>query len=157
MNKFDEGKHPRDKEGKFTKKSGANSGALNPLDEKDYLKAKAHAELMYLEICKRKSDCKKVAKTVGITEEQANEIKQYVFNNKEFVPDYDQAESWRRITEGKPLDVDFLFIKHELYEISLRKKGMSYQEAHDLTNKEYDYGKAIKEYHNGKADKKTTK
>lgn len=163
MNKFDESKHPRDKEGKFTRKenslaieSGAKSGALNPLDEKDYDKAKAHAELMYLEIKKRKNDYKKVSKNANISENQAKRIKEYVFNNEEFVPDFDQAESWRRLTEGNPLEIDYLFIKHELYEMSLRDKGIEYEKAHELTNRKFDYGKAMKEYYNGKTNKKTT-
>ena len=163
MKKFIESEHPRDKEGKFTKKnsknakdnnSGAMSGALNPLDEKDYEKTQAHAKLMYSEIMKRKTDFKKVAKISNITETEAKEIKEYVFSNLEFVPDFDQAESWRRLSEGKPIEEDFLFIKHELYEISLRKEGMDYIDAHNLTNELYDYGKAMREYYNGKTNKK---
>ena len=162
-NNFDESKHPRASDGKFVDKkaqrewSGAKSGAINPLEEKDYGKATAHAELMYLEIRNRKYDYIKVAKIANITEEDAKEIKEYVFNNEEFQPDFDQAESWKRLFDGNPLEVDLLFIKHEMHEISLRKLGLGYDEAHEITNKKYNYAEEMRKYYYGKIDKKRKK
>lgn len=127
---------------------GAKSGALDS-DNKDYDRALKHAELMYETYRNSKGDVPKIAKLTGYTEQEINEIKEYVFNNPEFAPDYDQAQTWDRLRKGQPIEADIIFLKHELMELGYRKQGYSYDEAHEMTEKVYNYKKAIMEYKNG--------
>ncbi len=165
VKKFVESKHKRDERGRFAEMetsalkkrqmielegsnkviSGAKSGALDPTSER----AVAHAERAYKSFMKTKADTHKISKITGCTEAQIEEIKEYVFNNPDFTPDYDQAQTWTRLRDGNPIAADFVFIKHELMEISLVKKGMPQEEAHEETNKYHNYGVAIKEWRNG--------
>ena len=128
-------------------KNGAKSGALDAYD-KDSERAFAHAKLMYAIYRNCKGDVPKIAKLTGYTEEQISEVKFYVFNNPEFDPDYDQAQTWDGLRKGEPIEADIIFFKHELMEIEYRKKGYSYEDAHELTEKVYNYNKAIQEYKN---------
>jgi hypothetical protein len=58
-----------------------------------------------------------------------------------FDSDYDIAESVRRLQEGKNIqEHDIMLIRHEAMEHDLmNNQGMSYEEAHELTNKTYNY------------------
>lgn len=104
-----------------------------------------------------KSDVPNIARITGFTEEEISAIKEYVFNNEEFYPDYDQAQTWDRLRKGEPIEADIIFIKHELMEMEYRKKGYSYEEAHELTEKVHNYDKAIREYKSGLLRKKRGK
>lgn len=176
MIEFNESKHKRDELGRFAKmsasdlkerqtidlnkqenmSSGAKSGALDAYG-KDSERAFAHAKCMYATYRNSKGDVPKIAKLTGYTEAQISEVKFYVFNNPEFDPDYDQAQTWDRLRKGEPIEADIIFIKHELKEIEYRKQGYDYNEAHRLTQKEYNYDKAIKEYKRGKVKKNRSK
>ena len=173
MAEFDERKHPRKKDGKFAPKgkgesrkaelerkyndelefllyvSGAKSGALNPKEIKDWHKVSQHAKLMYETFRNVKSDVLKIAKITGLKEKQIQEIKEYLFFNSEFSPDFDQAQSWNRLWKGNPVKADFIFIKHELLEMLLRKQGLSYDDAHIKANEKYNYQKEIEKYNDG--------
>ena len=168
---FDESKHRRDRLGRFAKmsiselkerqtielddkvKSGAKSGALDPTSER----ALEHAKRMYKTFLNSKGDVPKIAKATGCTKEEIEEIKSYVFNNPEFMPDYDQAQTWVRLRDGSAIEADYIFIKHELMEINLVKKGLTQSAAHEETNKYYNYGIAIKEWRNGNLKEKKHK
>ena len=167
MIEFDESKHKRDELGWFAKmsaselkerqtidlnkqenlSSGAKSGALDS-DGKDKERADKHAALMYETYRNVHSDVPVIAKVAGCTEREVKEIKEYVFNNLEFLPDFDQAQTWDRLRKGNPIEADIIFIKHELMEIEYWKQGYSYDDAHKLTEKVYNYNKAIQEYKN---------
>ncbi len=134
-----------DKEKYLKCKFGAKSGALNPTGE-DFERATKHANLMYETFRNIRSDIPKVSKITGIEEKEIEEIKNYLFNNNEFLPDFDQAQSWNRLWKGNPVKADFVFIKHEQVEILLRKQGLSYEDAHNKANEEYNYQKEIGEY-----------
>lgn len=124
--------------------TGAKSGALNPNSKE----AQKHGKLMYETFRKIKSDVPKIATNTGYSIEQIQKIKNYIFFNDEFDEDFDQAQTWDRLRKGIPIEADFIFIKHELLEIEYRKQGYSYDEAHELTQKKYNYHKAITEYNN---------
>lgn len=171
---FIESEHKRDERGRFAEMetsvlkqrqainldntdeviSGAKSGALDPSSER----AVAHAEKMYETFRNVNTDVPKVAKITGCTEQQIRDIKKHVFENPEFTPDFDQAQTWLRLRDGKPIEADFIFIKHELMEIELMGKGMTQQQAHKETNKHFHYANAIKElYKNGSIKEKKGK
>ena len=128
--------------------SGAKSGALDAYG-KDRERAEEHAKLMYVTYINSKGDVPKIAKLTGCSEQEIREIKEYVFNNPEFSPDYDQAQTWDRLRKGQPVEADIIFLKHELMEIEYRKQGYSYDEAHEMTEKLYNYEKEIRKYKDG--------
>ena len=179
MTKFDESKHPRDEDGKFSSKgtskeyrqntsyaeilgdvngkkilkSGGKSGALDPTSKR----ARRHALRMYNEIYHRTTDCAKISKITNISLNEVQEIKEYIFvptktykyKNKygdEFHVDYYQSESWRRLSEGDPIEMDIIFIKHEQAELKLRKQGLNYNQAHRIVEEKYNYKKAVDDW-----------
>ena len=55
------------------------------------------------------------------------------------------AVSWQRLIDGKNIqEMDLVMLNHELMEYELMKQGMSYREAHDITEKTYNYTKYVK-------------
>jgi hypothetical protein len=52
-----------------------------------------------------------------------------------FAPDYDIAQSWQRLIDGKKIEPhDYILLKHEYLERLYMKKGYRQQQAHDLSN-----------------------
>ena len=79
----------------------------------------------------------------------------HVFYNKHnlekgytyFDADYDMAESIRRLRSGKGIQKhDLILILHEANEAELMGKGMGYDDAHELTNKKYNYKIALMKF-----------
>lgn len=58
------------------------------------------------------------------------------------------AESFRRVRDGKDIqEHDLIMLKHEHLEYGLMTKlGMTYEEAHELTQRKYNYQKALNEF-----------
>ena len=88
----------------------------------------------------------KVSNNSGLSQSDVEKIYNHIFINeydledgrKRFDPNYDMAESWRRLSEigGKNIQPhDLVMLNHELMEHDLMAKGMKYDEAHELTNK----------------------
>lgn len=133
-------------------KSGVVSGARNPEGKA----AKAHAEKYYGLVRSMTTDVEKIAKTTGFSREQIQDIKNYIFIDKHdlggkeperFSPDYMMAESWRRLSAGKPEPHDLTLLRHEIMEKKLMDAGYSQEEAHILTTGKYNYGKEAKEFY----------
>lgn len=132
--------------------SGAVSGARNPYGDK----AKEHAERYYGLVRKMTTDVDRISKTTGIPKDKVQDIKNFIFLDKHslggsvpeyFAPDYMMAESWRRLIDGKPEPHDITLLNHEMMEKELMKKGMSQQEAHNITSKKYNYDKEAGEFY----------
>lgn len=117
-----------------------------------------HAELYYNEIRNRKpySDAKKIAKNIdGFTVDEIEAIRKHVFVDEvfrdgkyqRFDPDYEQAQVWQRLIEGKRLQSsDIVFLEHERMELNIMKStGCSYEEAHEQTQKVFDWWSAHEE------------
>lgn len=143
---------------KETKGSGALTNKTDPLGRK----RNKHAESYYQEIRNRKPKyvIDKLAKNAEISPKEARKIyehvfvDEHVFKNGEvhgFEPDYDMAESFRRIFEGKNIKPhDIIMLKHEKLELALIKKyNMVYEEAHELANRKYNYQRALDEFLEG--------
>ncbi len=127
------------------------SGALDPNSKK----ASKHAEQYYESVRKMKTDYKKIALNTGYSEELIKKIKYYSFIKEhdlitgkgKFYPDYHMAQSWQRLIEGKNIQKhDLLLLEHEMYELILVENGVSQIEAHNTTNKIYNYTKGCEEY-----------
>ncbi len=138
-------------------KSGAISGARNPYGDA----AKAHAEKYYGLVRSMKTDVSKISAATGYSEEQIQEIKNFIFLEKHdlggpepehFAPDYMMAESWRRLIDGKPEGHDLTLLRHEIMEKELIQKGYSQDDAHRQTSAKYNYDKEATEFY-GKIEK----
>ena len=165
---WNENEHPRDKEGKFTKKdfadmsaaelkeyilesqeniSGAVSGAIDPDSERGI----QHAERFYEEMRHRKDDVPTIAKNTGIPEKEIEKIKKYIFFDEHdlldgymrFYPNADMADSWQRLVDNRFRDVDITMIRHEMLEMQYVESGFTQAAAHDKANEIYNYGTEI--------------
>ena len=140
------------------------SGALNDKNDPLFIKRNQHAERYYEEIRNRKSSyvVDRLAKNAGLSKGTAQDIYEHVFIKehmldgayKRFDPDYDMAESFRRILEGKNIKPhDIVMLKHEELEQNLMKRyNMIYDEAHEKANQSYNYSEALKEFLKGVSD-----
>lgn len=138
------------------KSSGAVYGAWNSKNDPDEIHRRAHAEQYYESVRKRNTDREivRIAKNTGFSQDDIRAVYLHVFENyydleggkKRFDPDYDMAQSWSRLFDGKNIqDHDRTLLHHELMESKLMAKGMDYDTAHKITQEEYDYlGELIK-------------
>nr|DAZ02128.1 MAG TPA: minor capsid protein [Caudoviricetes sp.] len=138
--------------------SEAAKGALTDKNDPLYVKRDAHAIKYYESVrrSKKSNIVKSIANNTGISENSINKVYDHVFINdhelygekRRFDPDYDMAESFRRLREGKNIQKhDLIMLKHERLEYELmKKKHLSYQEAHRLAEKKYNYQKALMEF-----------
>lgn len=133
-----------------------HSGGLNPYSNA----ASEHAFMMYESIRHRRTDCEYVARNTNFSIEQMQIIKNYIFHDshvlsygfERFYPDYSIAESWRRLSAKKAVDIkphDILLLWHELTEIDvlIHHTGISHNEAHSIAEKKYNYSLASKQYY----------
>ena len=141
-------------------------GALNPdsYDDKEREKADRHAKMYYEAIRNRTSDSdvKNIAKNTGYKEENIRLIKQHIFLNehnmgdgviKRFDADYNMAQSWFRLIEGKDIqEHDILLLKHEFVELKYMSKSpdITYDEAHKVAQRRFNYRNASDEYNKRK-------
>lgn len=140
---------------RFMKSSGAVYGAWNDRNDPYNKERDRHAQEFYESVRNRNKqhEIVKVSKNSGLSQSDVEKIYNHIFINeydledgwKRFDPSYDMAESWRRLSEigGKNIQHhDRVMLDHELMEHDLMANGMRYDEAHELTNKNYNYQKA---------------
>lgn len=136
-----------------------NAGALSNKTDPFGRKREKHAISYYEEIRNRRSDyvIKRISKHGGVSEKAAKNIYEHVFVEKhifadgterQFDPDYDMSESFRRILEGKNIKPhDITMLRHENLELNLMKKyNMVYEDAHSLAEQKYNYKKELDEF-----------
>lgn len=136
-----------------------NAGALSNKTDSFGRKREKHAISYYEEIRNRRSDyvIKRISKNGGVSEKAAKNIYEHVFVEKhifadgterQFDPDYDMSESFRRILEGKNIKPhDITMLRHENLELNLMKKyNMVYEDAHSLAEQKYNYKKELDEF-----------
>lgn len=135
-------------------------GALNSDACANSKRMRDHAVAYYKEIRGRdeRAEAKRIAAGGNVSEDDALTALRHLFKQKHdlggsepeyFYEDYEIAESWQRLGEGKPLPHDLLLVPHEVEEHRLMELGMGQQEAHDEASKIYNYGKATFDYLNG--------
>lgn len=128
--------------------TGAFSGAKKTPGWQD-----RHGKKMYEEIRHRKTDVKKISENTNFKESAVEEIKQHMFYQKhkfkngtirQFDYDFDQAQSWDRLSQGKETKTDLILLKHEYVELTqMRLHDYDYETAHDIANKYHNWAKAI--------------
>lgn len=138
-----------------TDAKGAIYGAYNDDNDPGQIKRDAHAELFYNELKNRNKEhlINQISNNAKIDKETVKRAYNHVFINKydlgagldNFNPDYDMAESWRRLSEGKNIQVhDKIMLEHEALEsIYMNEYNLKYTEAHDKTNLKYNYQQAL--------------
>jgi SPP1 gp7 family putative phage head morphogenesis protein len=138
-----------------TIEAGAILGAYNSRNDADGSKRDAHAERYYESMRNRKNApvVSAISQNTGISKEKVSKMFDHLFINKydlhkghtRFDSDYNIAESVRRLLDGKSiLEHDKILVMHEAMEYDLmNKNGLSYEEAHSLANKSYNYEKAL--------------
>ena len=147
------------------KSSGAVYGAWNDRNDPYNKERDRHAQEFYESVRNRNKqhEIVKVSNNSGLSQSDVEKIYNHIFINeydledgrKRFDPNYDMAESWRRLSEigGKNIQPhDLVMLNHELMEHDLMAKGMKYDEAHELTNKTYNYQKAWIDWMKEKGD-----
>ena len=155
-----------------------NAGAKNYIRDESYDFAKSaeqirrekHAYLQYDAIKNRNQDLekRKIFNNISefesmkdFTKEDVDIAFNHVFNDMHelskgralFEPDFDMAQSWTRLSDGKNIkDHDLVLLRHERLEHDyMYKENLSYDDAHNKTNLMYNYVKALHK-HNGEKD-----
>ena len=138
--------------------SGAISGALTDKNDPLYVKRDRHAYTYYESVrnSKKSPVVKSISKSSGFSERYISKVYDHVFINeydlhggkKRFEPDYDMAESFRRLREGRNIQKhDIILLKHEHLEYGLMNRlGIPYDKAHDLAQSKYDYASALENF-----------
>jgi len=132
------------------------TGASGAVPRQDWRRMELHAKLYYESVRKRTGDVERIAKNSGFSVDDMKKIKEHMFLNKydlggselsRFDPDYDQSQSWQRLTEGKNIqEMDIILLHHELFEYRLmHEHHLTYEEAHKIADEKYSYSKYVKE------------
>lgn len=139
-----------DKYNRIMKASSAVYGAWNSKNDPDEVYRREHAEQFYISVRKRSTvrEVALIAKNTGFTEEEIRTVYNHIFEDyhylenelRRFDPDYDMAQSWQRLFNGKSIQKhDITLFHHELMESKLMAQGLDYITAHKLTQEKYDY------------------
>lgn len=141
------------------KQAGATTGALNDVNDPMGERRDLHAQMYYEEIKGRNKDTviDIMAKNTGFERRTMKSVYEHVFENehlfrdgkiKMFSPDYDMAQSFQRILDGKNIKPhDITLLRHERLEYLLMKKyNMVYEDAHELTDTKYNYVQELNEF-----------
>ena len=139
-------------------KSGAINGALTDKNDPLYTRRDAHANRYYesMRNSRKSNIIDHIANNTGISKKSISKIYDHVFINeyelsggkRRFDPDYYMAESFRRLRDGKNIQKhDLIMLKHERLEYELMKKlHLKYDEAHKITERKYNYQKALNKF-----------
>ncbi len=141
----------------LTSKHGALSGALNDRNDPSMVRRTAHAEAYYEEVRRRDRDREvtAVARNAGIGVSIVEKAYDHLFINEydlerghvTFEPSYHISLSWQRLRDGNGIqEHDRILLQHEAHEYDLMAQGMPYKDAHEETDRLYNYGKALREY-----------
>ena len=134
--------------------SGAVYGAWNDQNDPGEINRKRHAEQYYESVRNRnrRIEVEKVARHSGFSKNDIETIYKHIFVDyhelndglKRFDADYDMSQSWDRLIQGKKIEEhDIILLHHELRESQLMRKGYNYEEAHALTQREFNYVEAL--------------
>ena len=125
------------------------SGALNP----DSKRALNHATTYYESVRHMTTDCARIAANTGFREQDIRVIKNHVFieehdlqnGRKRFFPDYEMAQSWQRLIDGRNIqERDIVLLNHEYIESIFMKGGLSAVDAHEKAQRIYNYAALLK-------------
>ena len=117
--------------------------------------AEEHAERYYGLVRSMKTDCSKIAANTGFRVEDIQRIKNHVFYKEHelydgkfgrFGTDYEMAQSWQRLIDGRNIQTrDLVLLNHEFLESIFESEGLNAAESHKKTEKIYNYSDALRE------------
>ena len=134
-------------------------GALNSKNDPKGKRRKAHAELYYEEL--RNADENAIVDSMalnsGVDRQIVAKAYSHVFTEKHnleegyrfFDPDYDMAESFRRLRTNDNIQPhDVILLQHEALENQIMQENpsMSYNDAHKLAEQSFNYRKALSDW-----------
>ncbi|MGX1572861.1 hypothetical protein ACWH9X_25810, partial [Paenibacillus terrae] len=132
---------PIDEFNNMPNESLPTGGRILSFDE--FMKQEAIAEKMYTSFRKSSLDVQSISKNTGWKESRIQKIKDHVFNKEhtfrdgssgKFHPDYEMAQAWQRLIDGKHTPNDIRLLEHEIFESRLEGIfKMDYGTAHDAT------------------------
>ncbi|WP_324728523.1 hypothetical protein VO178_17475 [Lysinibacillus fusiformis] len=135
-------KKPAEDKGTGNSIQYAESGGRN-ISPEQFFKEEAIAEEMYEKFRGLGTeDVNAIANNTGFSITRVQRIKDHVFNNSHikdhgvgrFDPDYELAQAWQRLMDGKQVDSDIQLLHHEIFESKF--EGIfqtNYRKAHDKT------------------------
>jgi hypothetical protein len=140
--------------------SGARYGAYTDHNDPDYKAREKFANDYYDQILHRNRDAEitAVAQNTNMSYQDIEKIFAHVFELKhlfkngrikKFDPDYDMAQSWFRLREGKNIkEHDLILLKHELMEAKIMVDSLDivYEDVHAEVEKIYNYRLALIKY-----------
>ena len=138
--------------------SGDIAGALNDKNDPNRQQRNQHAKCYYDEVRARnkRTEINAIAKNTNIEKTKVKIAYEHIFINKhklkngyqQFDPDYDMAQSWQRLREGKNIQPhDIVLIRHEAAEAKLMAQGCSYDLAHaKACEMGYDYQQELEKW-----------
>lgn len=134
------------------------TGALNDTNDPFGSKRALHAKKYYEAVRSRNKDIEinKIANNTGYRSQDIEKIYNHIFidehifadgRKERFYPDYNMANSWARLREGKNIQKkDLVLLDHEMFELSLMKLyNYVYERAHKEAEKLYNYAILVKE------------
>ena len=138
------------------KSSNTVSGAVNGALNSDSKEAWVHAERYYESVRKMKTDVNRISDNTGFKISNIEKVKNHLFlekytldsgANEYFYPDYDIAQSWQRLIDGKNIqNHDIVLLKHEYLEQAYMRKGLKQSEAHLRANRRFNYQNELSKY-----------
>ena len=140
--------------------SPTTSGALTSKNDPDFEKRDAFAASFYQEILgrKREYEISSVAQHSNMSVADVDKIFAHIFelehlfedgSIRKFDSDYDMAQSWIRLRNGKNVqEHDLILLQHELMEANIMGTGTTvpYEPVHNEVEKTYNYALALREY-----------
>ena len=134
------------------------TGALNDTNDPFGSKRALHAKKYYEAVRSRNKEIEinKIANNTGYRSQDIEKIYNHIFidehifadgRKERFYPDYNMANSWARLREGKNIQKkDLVLLDHEMFELSLMKLyNYVYERAHKEAEKLYNYAILVKE------------
>lgn len=129
-------------------------GALTSKNDPKQKKRNAHAKRYYEAVrnSDKQSIVNAIAKNTGIDPDVVNRMITHLFYTKHdldhgfdyFISDYDISESVRRLRSNVDIKPhDLTLIRHEAYESELMETGMTFDEAHEVAQKKYNYKREL--------------
>lgn len=159
FDKMDEMGSNSELEDAIMRSSGAVYGAWNDQNDPMRYKRDGHANRFYESVRNRDKDREVtvIARNTGFREKDIEQVYDHIFVNehlfkdgtiKRFDSDYDMANSWARLREGKDIKPhDITMLEHEMYELIVMNNDQTYYEkAHAEAQSVYNYKKEVDEF-----------
>lgn len=147
---------------KAYKTSGAVKGALNDTNDPLGERREKHAQRYYAELRKRNKNSvvENISTNTGISQKTIETVYDHVFERehlfadgeiKRFDPDYNMAQSFQRLLDGKNVQPhDITLLRHERLEYLLMKRyNIDYEKAHKIAEQKYNYASELKKFLKG--------